>query len=42
MKKQYMEIELTMVILEENDVLRTSPVEEETLPPVQDDNLGEW
>lgn len=41
MKKQYEEIELTLVMLGEDDVLRTSD-EEETIPPVDDENQGEW
>ena len=40
MKKQFEEIELTIVVLGEDDVLRTSG--DETIPPVDDENQGEW
>ena len=43
MKKMFEQIELTIVMLDEDDVLRTSGEgEEETLPPVNDENQGEW
>lgn len=42
MKKQYKELELTLLMLGEDDVIRTSGNEEETLPPVDDENQGEW
>ena len=40
MKKQYEELVITLVMLGEEDMLRTSG--EETIPPVDDENQGEW
>ena len=42
MKKQYAEIEMALLLLGEEDVIRTSGNEEETLPPIDDENQGEW
>ena len=42
MKKRYERIELILVMLGEEDVLHTSGEEGETIPPVDDENQGEW
>ena len=40
MKKQYEELGIILVMLGEEDILRTSG--DETIPPVDDENQGEW
>ena len=41
MKKRYEEIKLALVMLGEDDVIRTSGAGG-VIPPVDDENQGEW
>ena len=34
--------EISIIFLKDEDVLRTSNQEDETIPPVNDENQGEW
>ena len=40
--KPFLHPEISVILLNDEDVIRTSGDEIETIPPVDDENQGEW